>query len=180
MGESEFIAGGVRFQIYERRDRKRPTQRISYYVGSKRMRVTVRGSREDAEKKAKNLARQVTTGDFADALSLTPLERRIYLAAKSIVACLERPVDSVCREFVEAQQIIGAGRTVIEAARLLQRQSAGDLDTATVDKVRGELLDHLSAKRRSATTLNTLRPILKRFADNFPGTPNRPGSERGH
>jgi len=61
MPESEFIAGGVRFQIYSRADRKRPPHRICYYIGSRRMRVTVRGDRAEAEKKARLLARQVTT-----------------------------------------------------------------------------------------------------------------------
>jgi integrase len=172
MPGSEFIAGGVRFQIYERRDRKRPTQRISYYIGSRRMRVTVRGDREAAEKKAKLLARQITSGEAAaDALSLTPLEARIYLAAKAIVACLERPVDSVCREFVLAQEIIGPAATIEQAARFWKHQNAGDLEAAPVERVVRELLEHLTGARRESVTISSLKSMLKRFSANFPGTP---------
>ncbi|MGA3170319.1 MAG: hypothetical protein ABSE62_04840 [Chthoniobacteraceae bacterium] len=172
MPVSDFIAGGVRFQIYGRADRKRPTQRICYYIGSRRMRVTVRGTREDAEKKARILARQVTSGEAAaDALSLTPLECRIYLAAKAIVARLERPVDSVCREFVDAQEIIGPAFTIAEAARFWKHQNAGDLEAAPVERVVRELLEHLAGKRRESVTISSLKSMLKRFAANFPGTP---------
>ena len=167
--DAEYVYRGVRFLIYPRRTRKPPGHLLTYYVGSRRHMVSVRGERSAAEARARTLAQKITTGEENEGLNLTPLDRRIYLSAKAAVASLDRPVDAICRDYLLAQEIVGVGVTVIDAAKAYARQHAHGLRSATVSQVVGELLEHLASRRRDPVTISTLRSILKQFAAGFPG-----------
>lgn len=161
----DHVVGGVRFQIYPLR-RKREAHLLVYYLGSRRVRVAVKGNLDAAQARAKKLAREITGGEAIDALHLTPLDRRVYVTAKQAAAVLGRPVDAIVREHVEAKRILGDA-SLIEAVRYYRAQHSSDLPAATVAAVRSELLQTLQAKRRRAVTIFTLAVILGKFAGAF-------------
>lgn len=159
---------GVTVTIYgPLADRKRPIYLLAYYSGSKRKKQTVKGTLEDARKKAREVANGIGTGDIVDGLHLTPLDRRVYLTAKEAVAPIGRAVDHVCRDAVAALKKLKPGVSLLEAAEFWAKHHSGELPAATPEQVIEELYAHLRGKRRSKTTLSTLRPIYTRFASSF-------------
>ena len=136
----DHIAGGVRFQIYERTRKRAVRCLICYHVGSRRAQVTFRGGPEEAKKHCKNLARTVTSGEALDALHLTALDRRIYVLAKELLAPHGRAVDAVAREFDEAKRLLGAGVSLRDAAQFWAAHHVSTMPKATVAEVLAEML----------------------------------------
>lgn len=164
----DHIVGGVRFQLYPLARQRGARTLICYQLGSKRARLTFRGDTEAAKKHCKStLARDVTSGEAIDALHLTALDRRIYITAKATAAKIGRPVDAICRESLEAQQILGAGASLLEAARDWKRRHAAGYPRAELSQVVEELLASLQGKRRDASTVKSLRIPLRRLAQHI-------------
>jgi integrase len=162
------IHRGVTVRIYgPLPDRQKPVWLLAYYAGSQRKKQTVKGTLEDAKKQAKQVAAGITAGDLIDALHLTPLDRRVYLTAKEAAAKTGRAVDVLCREAAEACELLGAGVTLIEAARFYRTHHSGELPAATPAQVVAELFTWLAGKRRAGVTVRTLRSIYDRFSADF-------------
>lgn len=160
----DHIAGGVRFQLYALPRKQRTATLICYHVGSRRARLTFKGDTDAARQHCKSLAKTVTSGEAIDALHLTALDRRIYISAKEAAAPTGRAVDAVCREYLEAALLLGPGTSVLEAAREWRRRHRLGLPRTEVAQVVAELLASLEGKRRSASTIKSLRIPLKSFA----------------
>jgi integrase len=164
----DHVAGGVRFQIYERTRKRSARCLICYHVGSRRAQVTFRGGIDDAKKHCKNLARTVTSGEALDALHLTALDRRIYVLAKELLAPHGRAVDAVAREFAEASKLLGSGVTLRAAAEFWAAHHVTTLPRATVAEVLAEMLAFLAHnKRRAGVTTASLKSLLTPFAAAF-------------
>lgn len=159
---------GVRFQIYPRTRKKRPVTLICYHVGSERKQITFPGDLDAAKKHCKELARKVTTGD---AIHLTALDARIWLATKDAAAKLGRPPDAIVRDYVEAVQILEGTGTVLESVRAWRRQHATNLPAITLAELVPELKQHLAQKRRESVTIATLDTILVPLAAAFVNLP---------
>jgi len=159
----DYLAGGVLFQLYPLQRKKGAATLICYKVGSERRRDTFQGDEEAAKKHCKNnLAKTVTTGDAS--IHLSPLDKRVWMETKAIAAKIGRSPDTLLREHFEAQQILGPGVSVIEAARDWRRRHAHGLLRADVSQVVNELLAFLEGKRRDPATVKSLRIPLKRLA----------------
>jgi integrase len=158
---------GVTVAIYgPLADRKREVYLLAYYVGSRREKETIKGTLEDARRKAKEKANGLSNGEICDALHLSPLDRRVYLSAKEVCAPTGRAVDSVCREWAEAMRLLGRA-TLRDAAKFWAAHHARGLRRATVAEVVAALYLQLETKRRAGVTVAGLKTILDRFAKAF-------------
>jgi len=163
----DHIAGGVRFQLYPLTRKRTARTLVCYHVGSQRARLTIKGDLDAARAHCKSLAKTVTSGEALDALHLTALDRRIYTTAKETAAKTGRAVDAICREYLEAAQILGPGTSIVEAAREWRRRHRLGLPRTEVSQVVTELLASLEGKRRAASTIKSLRIPLKHLAEHL-------------
>jgi integrase len=161
-----FVAGGVCFQLYPLA-RKGPARTlICYKVGSRRERITFKGDREAAERECKShIAKTVTSGEAA--IHLSPLDNRVWIATKETAAKIGRAPDAICREYLEAAQILGAGTSLLEAAREWRRRHRLGLPRVEVSQIVNELLASLAGKRRAASTVKSLRIPLRNLASHL-------------
>ncbi len=159
---------GVTVNIYgPRPDRKKEIYTLSYHVGSKREKQNVKGTLAQAKLRAKEIALSNGAGDIIDLLHLTPLDRRIYLSAKAAVEPLGRAVDQVCRDTAQMVKLLGKEVNLMEVAKFWIAHHATGMPEALPEKVINELFEWMKSKRRSETTIRTLRSIYDRFKADF-------------
>ncbi|MDB6174346.1 MAG: hypothetical protein JWL59_3657 [Chthoniobacteraceae bacterium] len=158
---------GVSVTIYgPLKDRKKEIYLLSYHVGSRREKCTSKGTLEVARQTAKKVAEGIAGGDLIDALHLTPLDRRVFVTAKEACAPMGRAVDAVCRDAAEAAKFLG-DVSLVEAAKFYAAHHSVKLPSATPADIAEQLYAWMKGKRRSETTIATLKSILKPFGERF-------------
>ena len=155
--------GSVVVPIY----RQQTHSGVVYVAQASRDNRKARASLEDAKEVAKEMAR--TLSDFgSQSLTLSGDDRAEYWAAKDALAPFRISLSSAAKEFAEAKGIVGAGHSLIEAAKaFVATQEPTMAASVLVSDAVGSFLKTKTAMGRSRQHLDDLKYRLERFARAF-------------
>lgn len=126
----------------------RPSWRIAYYVGTKRVRER-KNTEEEAKARAEELVQKLGDGSIHFDLKLTPKDNVKIIEALTLLKDAGGKtglVDAV-RQFVEAEKCLAGQCSIMEAVREHKRQlDKGKMPEITVPQLVVEFLAHVNAE----------------------------------
>jgi integrase len=140
---------------------------VDYVLLGKR-KLDWRADLEEAKQTAREACRKIADGEHM-ALELKNGDRMTYLRATEALAIVNTALDTACREYVEAIQILSGKGSLVEATRFFAKTHNVELPGMDIDKAVGEMLAQAQADGKSQERLHQLRTYLDRFKDNFNG-----------
>jgi integrase len=162
----EVKCAGVSLRIYHQTVRGNDLYTLSYYEGRKRIRRNY-ANVEDAKKEARQVAIAQASG-HRKALSLTDIDRDIYVRSVENLAPTGISLDTATAEFARAWTKLEGKASVGEAADYFASMFDNKPEPKAVTLVVEELLADKAQDRRSHEYLRDLRLRLTRFATAFP------------
>jgi integrase len=102
-------------------------------------------------------------------LQLKNGDRMTYLRATEALAPLSAALDTACREYAEAIQILGGQGSLVEAARFYTKTHNVELPSIDTAKAVEAMLAQAKADGKSRERLHQLRTYLDRFKTDFNG-----------
>jgi integrase len=127
-----------------------------------------RADLEEAKQAAREACRKIADGEHM-ALELKNGDRMTYLRATEALASVNMDLDTACREYAEAIQILSGRGSLVEAARFFAKTHNVELPAIDTGKAVEEMLAQSQADGKSQERLHQLRTYLDRFKDNFNG-----------
>ena len=119
---------------------------------------------------AKSIARdaciKIANGDQS-ALELKDTDRTAYVRAVEALSPVRVPIDTACREYADALQILGGRASIIEACREWVKKHASQLADVQVSKAVGEILHQSRTDGKTRDRVIHMAAILNRFVDSF-------------
>jgi len=145
-------------------------KRLNYFI----VEYTILGERQQVWRSdlgiAKGVARdaciKIANGDQS-ALELRNGERLAYTRAIEALSPVRIPIDTACREFADALQILGGKASVTEACREWVKRNAVALPKITVANASQQLQRQAVADGKSDMRQKQLRVALDRFTKSF-------------
>jgi integrase len=138
---------------------------VEYILLGKRKQVW-RSSEGKARATAKDACIKVSNGD-QQSLELRNSDRLAYVRAVEMLAPVRIPIDTACREYVDALQILGGKASIAEACREWVKRNAVSLPKITVAAAAEKLKLQAIADKKSKLRQKQLRIVLARFAESF-------------
>jgi len=161
--------GGVSAKIRKVTQRKGGKAYIIYiidYTLFGRRRQEGRASLDDAREVAANACRQISNGDQAS-LELKHGDRLAYARSIEALAPTGVPIDTACREYAAALQILGGKASIIEACRDWVKRNENPITAVAVAEAVRQLIQQAGADGKSALRIKQLENVLNRFAESF-------------
>jgi integrase len=140
---------------------------VDYVLLGKR-KLDWRADLEEAKQTAREACRKIADGEHM-ALELKNGDRMTYLRATEALANVNMPLDTACREYVEAIQILSGKGSLVEAARFFAKTHDVELPSIDLVKAVEEMLAQAEADGKSQERLHQLRTYLERFKTDFNG-----------
>ncbi len=100
-------------------------------------------------------------------LELSDADRFAYIRADEILSPVRVPIDVVCREYVEAVQILGGKASVVEACREWVKRNAVQLPKISIADAVTKVQQRAVLDKKSKARQHELEVLLNKFADNF-------------
>jgi integrase len=156
--------------VIRKADKLKKGRKLNYFI----VEYLLRGKRKQVWRSdlgvAKAVAREacikISNGDF-QALELRNGELLAYTRAVEILSPVHVPIDSACREFVDARAILGGKASISEACRDWVKRNAVALPKITVTEAGNQLQRQAAIDRKSEARQKQLRVVVDRMADNF-------------
>lgn len=145
-------------------------KKLNYFI----VEYTLLGERQQVWRSdlsiAKGVARdaciKIANGDQS-ALELRNGERLAYTRAIEALSPVRIPIDTACRDFADALQILGGKASVTEACREWVKRNAVTLPKITVPDAVEMVQKRSVADRKSKARQHELEVLLNRFAGHF-------------
>jgi integrase len=115
---------------------------------------------------AKEACIKVGNGEQSS-LELGERERLAYTRAVEILAPVRVPMDTACREYVDAFQILDGKASIIEACREWVKRNAVALPKISVADAVEKVQQRAASDKKSKSRQHELEVLLNKFADNF-------------
>jgi hypothetical protein len=122
----------------------------------------------EAKQAAREACRKIADGEHM-ALELKNGDRMTYLRATEALAFVNMDLDTACREYAEAIQILSGRGSLVEAARFFAKTHNVELPAIDTTKAVEEMLAQSQADGKSQERLHQLRTYLERFKADFNG-----------
>jgi integrase len=123
--------------------------------------VVRRTSFDDLRAEAERVATSLLNAE-TEALDVTAHDRRVFIAAREVLAPLGLHVDAVARDAAEALTISGTA-SLRELALFFKRHRRAEIAPKTVDEVIASLIGEISEQDLSGRYKRDMRNDLKRF-----------------
>lgn len=163
--------GNVEVKIYSIQNRGLDYLYIKYHWAGEAKLRTIRHKTKDDERSARQIAREIAGAIFnnrADHMSDIAKARRMLKIAEDLLSPFHIAVDTACREYAQAREILGKSTTVIGAAEYYAK-SKPSLKTIAVDDAVKEYLAALKSDGVGKFYLRDNRTRLGAFVDQFSG-----------
>jgi hypothetical protein len=138
---------------------------VEYTLFGKRKRVW-RSNLADAKTVAQEACLKIANGDQSS-LELKDTDRMAYVRAVEAVAPIRVPIDTACREYFHALQILGGKGSITEACRDFVKRNSVQLPKITVADASTQLQRQAIADGKSPLRLKQLANVLDQFAESF-------------
>lgn len=157
-------SGSSVVKIYRDRKPSGNYYRVVYYLGGKRLRLSL-GDLNAAKTEAAAKAAQLARGDV-DAVQLTGRDRLTYGRALDAVKPFGAPLDVAAIEYAEAKKLLG-GHSLIEAARIYMRHHGQGIAAKPVPEATIDFRQSKADAGRSELYLKDIAYRLRLFAKAF-------------
>lgn len=121
---------------------------------------------EDAKQIALDACRRVSGGN-QPVSQLRNGEILAYTRAIEILSPFRTPIDTACREFVDALKILDGKASITEACREWVKRNAVALPTISVADAVEKVQQRAASDKKSEARQHELKILLNRFAENF-------------
>jgi len=138
---------------------------VEYILLGKRKQVW-RSDLDKAKAVAREACIKIANGDQS-ALELRNGELLAYTRAVEILSPTRVPIDTACREFTDAMQILGGHASIIEACRDWMKRNAVSFPKITVADAVAKVQSRSIADNKSKGRQHELEVLLNRFAESF-------------
>src|SRR5665213_2981738 len=140
---------------------------VDYTLLGKR-KLEWRADLDEAKQAAADACKKIADGEHM-ALQLKNGDRMTYLRATEALVPLNTDLDTACREYAEAIQLLSGRGSLVEAARFYAKTHNVELPEIDTVKAVEEMLAQARADGKSQERLHQLRTYLDRFKADFNG-----------
>lgn len=161
------VSAKIRKIVKLKKGREYTAYVVDYTLLGKR-RLEWRANLDEAKQAAREACRKIADGEHM-ALQLKNGDRMTYLRATEALAPLNATLDTACREYAEAIQILSGQGSLVEAARFYAKTHNVELPAIDTAKAVEAMLAQAKADGKSQERLHQLRTYLDRFKTDFNG-----------
>jgi integrase len=137
---------------------------VIFSLAGKRKRLW-RSDLSEARVLAEEKLNQISNGDSV-ALTLKETDRLSYLRSREVLSPFGIQIDTACREYADALQILNGKASVVEACRDFVKLHATELPRITVPDAVLKLKEQARTDCKSSARQKQLAGVLDRFAEN--------------
>ena len=125
-----------------------------------------RASYDEARQIALDACRKTANGSHS-AIDLPLVDRLSFVRSSEILAPFRMPVDSACREYADAVQILGGKASLAEACREWIKRNAATPHQITISAAADTLIDEYKADGKSQDRIKAVSAALSSLAEHF-------------